>query len=223
VTRSGPLAVGVRGRGETAVATGKAASIVDFDFPRSKSWVRVDWTVQDNDGLVTGMHASFYLHLEGTPTLVDFGAGSSVYVHLKDKQMALMRAGRFNDTDLPWETLTGRDDPTLPNALTPYVVAPKRTGSPPAEGWAHVMDRERCTAVAVADFAADKQRSTISTNSRGELQVGRVFAPDGAAPPRGLKKLRFWLHFVSMPVHVGALTSPQAMLAPLRVEVKEMK
>jgi hypothetical protein len=85
------------------------------------------------------------------------------------------------------------------------------------------MDKERCTAVALADFAADKQRSIISANADGLLQIGRTFAPQGEAAPRGRKQLRFWLHFVGMPVHVGALTSPQAMLAPLRVEVQEAK
>ena len=32
------------------------------------------------------------------------------------------------------------------------------------------------------------------------------------------KSLRFWLHFVTTPVQVGAVTSPQSMLAPLEVE-----
>ena len=33
--------------------------------------------------------------------------------------------------------------------------------------------------------------------------------------------LTFWLHFVPMPVQVGAVTSPQSMMSPLRVDVKE--
>jgi hypothetical protein len=37
----------------------------------------------------------------------------------------------------------------------------------------------------------------------------------------GSKKLTFWLHFVTMPVQVGAVTSPQSMLAPLKVEIKK--
>jgi hypothetical protein len=223
VTRSGPLAVGVRGHGATMLGDAKAVSTVDLDFPSSKSWVRVDWRVDDPGGAVMGMHAMLNLNIKGTPALIDFGAGSSVYVHLKEKQSAMLRAGRFNDSEPLWETLTGKADPTIPNAMTPYVVAPKRPGAPPAEGWAHVMDRERCAAVAVADFAADKQRSILSADADGLLQIGRTFAPEGQAPPRGSKLLKFWLHFVGMPVHVGALTSPQAMLAPLRVEVKEAK
>ena len=32
------------------------------------------------------------------------------------------------------------------------------------------------------------------------------------------KVLRFWLHFVSMPVQVGAATSPQSMQSPLVID-----
>ena len=41
-----------------------------------------------------------------------------------------------------------------------------------------------------------------------------------AVLPLTMKGLRFWLHFVDVPVQVGAVTSPQAMLAPLLVEVR---
>ena len=44
----------------------------------------------------------------------------------------------------------------------------------------------------------------------------------GQAAPREPKKtLRFWLHFVTAPVQIGAVTSPQSMLAPLEVEWME--
>jgi hypothetical protein len=76
------------------------------------------------------------------------------------------------------------------------------------------MDRERCTAVAVAEFAAGPG-AEIAADADGRLRLWRSFAP-GAGP----KRLAFWLHFVGMPVQVGAATSPQAMLAPLRVEVR---
>lgn len=88
----------------------------------------------------------------------------------------------------------------------------------PAEGWAHVMDRSRCTAAAVADFGrsgADQIRVAAS----GALDMTRHF-PDARERTGGAKErktLRFWLHFVTNPVQIGAVTSPQAMLAPLDV------
>src|SRR5262249_36610941 len=93
----------------------------------------------------------------------------------------------------------------------PFVLGPQ--GKASVEGWAHVMDRQRCTALAIADFgAADEVRA----DADGRLRLRRGFEPGKG----GERSLRFWLHFVAMPVQVGALTSPQAMLAPLAVEAR---
>ena len=61
-------------------------------------------------------------------------------------------------------------------------------------------------------------RDRIIVDADGRTQLWRDFAGDGGSPPKGPKSLTFWLHFVTMPVQVGAVTSPQAMLAPLKVE-----
>jgi hypothetical protein len=77
------------------------------------------------------------------------------------------------------------------------------------------MDRTRCTALAVADFGTIT-RDRIEVDATGRLKIWREFATGGEVPSREPKSLKFWFHFVSMPVQVGAATSPQAMLAPLR-------
>jgi hypothetical protein len=220
VTRRGPFAAALRFEGTEALRGGRSvASVVEMEFPRSKSWVGVTWTVADPNGYVAGLGAELYLNVQGEPTLVDFGAGSYVYAPLRSGQSARMRAGFLGRTPpenaLLWETLVGPA-----GALKPYVVAPADERGTPAEGWAHVMDRTRCTAVAVADFAAQGQESEMTIDADGRLQLWRSFAPEGGGVSPGPKRLSFWLHFVSMPVHVGAATSPQAMLAPLQVEVK---
>jgi hypothetical protein len=219
-TRTGPFAAALRFEGTEALRGGRSvSSVVEMEFPRSKSWVYVNWTVADANGLVAGLGAELYLNVQGEPTLVDFGAGSYVYAPLRSGQSARMRAGFLGRTppaDAPlWETLVG---PAA--ALKPYVVAPADERASPAEGWMHVMDRTRCTAVAVADFAAPGQESEMTIDADGRLQIWRSFSPGDGVAPRGPKRLSFWLHFVGMPVHVGAATSPQSMLAPLRVEVR---
>jgi len=85
------------------------------------------------------------------------------------------------------------------------------------EGWAHVWDAAQATAVAVADFGRASQDS-IAVHESSRLEVTRTFtARSGPARPAGAgaKELLLWLHFVDAPPHVGAVTSPQAMLAPL--------
>jgi hypothetical protein len=214
VTRTGPFATALLLEGTEALAGGSVKSTAEMEFPRTKSWVRVAWAVEDPEGQVAGLGAELLLNLEGTPTLIDFGAGSNVYAALREGQAASLRAGGFGKVPEPWETLVGPA-----RALKPYVVAPGKDG-PPAEGWAHVMDKKRCTAVAVEGFAAAGQEAEIRAGADGRLRLGRTFAPAGGEVPKGTKRLTFWLHFVGMPVQVGAATSPQAMLAPLRVEVR---
>jgi hypothetical protein len=223
VTRAGSMAAGLWFEGNEVLRGGRmVSSFVEMEFPRSKSWVRVAWTVDDPNGYVAGLGAELNLNVQGEPTLVDFGAGSLVYAQLRRGRTTLMRAGslgRKDDASQPaWTTLLGDR-----NQLSLYVVASKRKDAPPAEGWAHVMDRERCTALAVAGFADVGQESEIRIDADGRLLISRTFARDEMAVPRGPKQLTFWLHFVPMPVHVGAATSPQAMLAPLRVEVKALE
>jgi hypothetical protein len=60
-------------------------------------------------------------------------------------------------------------------------------------------------------------RDTLTVSDTGRLDVVRLFSSAPADIPKGKKHLKFWLHFVPNPVQVGALTSPQAMLAPLEI------
>jgi hypothetical protein len=215
VVKEGPLASTLRFEGSQSLRGGRVAWVVEMDFPLSKSWVRVTWKVEDPRGIVAGLGADLNLNMRGSPLLVDFGAGSYVYAHLTQGQTAVLWAGESglqpDRTARAWKSYVGRSD-----ALKPYVVGRGQT-----EGWAHVMDRQRCTAVAVADFARAGEQGEIAIDAGGRLRLAKHFAPKGKRPPPGQKTLRFWLHFVGMPVQVGAVTSPQAMLAPLRVRVKK--
>jgi hypothetical protein len=219
VVKEGPLAVTLRFEGTEALRGGRSvASAVEMEFPISKSWVRVVWTVDDPNGFVAGLGADLNLHLEGEPTLIDFGAGSSVYTALRRDQEAVLRQNvRANHPHaLAWETEVG---PV--GRLAPYVVATP-SGPTRAEGWAHIMDRRRCTAVAVAGFATEHGAELVA-GADGRLRLWRNFGHTGSPAPSGSKQLTFWLHFVSMPVQVGAATSPQAMLAPLHVEILKQR
>jgi hypothetical protein len=99
------------------------------------------------------------------------------------------------------------------------VLAASSLASPrPAEGWAHVMDARRCTALAVADFGQVGERDSIYAHAGGKLGLLRSFPGKQDDSRNAKKSLVFWLHFVPMPVQVGAATSPQSILSPLQVE-----
>jgi hypothetical protein len=219
VVKEGPLAVGLRFEClNNLKGRGQISSVVEMEFPISKSWVRVHWTVDDPRGDVASLGAELNLHVEGEPTLFDFGAGTSVYGQLRKGESARLRQNPATRTPStpPWETFLGPE-----RGMKAFVVAPGSTTPPArnAEGWVHVMDSERCTALAVADFGAGKEGAEITVYADGRLRFWKHFGGPGESAPKGPKQITFWLHFVSMPVHVGAATSPQAMLAPLQVEI----
>jgi len=195
ITRRGPHAVALRFDGvEPLRGARKVKSVVELTFPRSKSWVRVDWSIDDPDGFVAGMGVDLNANLQSEPALIDFGAGSYIYTTLKKSQSALL------DIRGPkWRIEQG-------GALF-------AEGAGRAENWAHMMDKSRC--IAYASAATDQ--AEIRASGEGNLQGWRYFAREGSQPPRGAKQFTFWLHFVGMPAQIGALTSPQSMQSPLVV------
>jgi hypothetical protein len=209
VSRAGPLTVGLRFTGTWPLdGNRKAKVVVDLTFPSSKSWVELDWTIDDREhGRVITMDLDLDLAIEGTPTLVDFGAQGTVYTTISGTDRAWMNGNSPAD----WQVYKSA-------APSPILLAKSRakSGYPSvqkAEGWAHAMDGTRCTAIAIADFGrATSDRLEISAN--GRVRLVRLFFTNSSA----LKTMKAWFHFVGMPVQVGALTSPQSMLAPPKVE-----
>jgi hypothetical protein len=201
VVKQGPLACALRFDGKVGLRGSRTvSSVVEMEFPRSKSWVEATWTLDDVENLVSGMWVEIDLEVEGERTLVDYGADSMVYAALRPGQRSGLRgAFRRSDSQYDWEVDVGGE-------------AYASGRAPRLEGWAHVMDSRRATATAMADFARyPATQDRIEAGAGGKLVLHRTTG--------GLRKeLRFWLHFVSMPVQVGAATSPQSMQNPLLVD-----
>jgi hypothetical protein len=215
IARQGPLAVGLRFACTTGLPGAEpVSSTLDLTFPSSKSWVEAVWRVDDPMRWVGGLRVDLRLKLDGEAALVDLGTPATVYGVLRGRERMALTAGSapgLPPLARPWVVEKGPPEkPTL------FAQAP-RPDAPSADGWAHVMDATRCTALAVADFGRGS-RDRIEIETDGRVRILRDFAGGGAVAPRpGPKVLRFWLHFVPMPVQIGAATSPQAMLAPLAV------
>src|SRR5262249_25783956 len=156
VTRNGRRAVALRFTGEARDEALKGVhSTVDLVFPSPVSWVEVDWTIDDPQDHVSGMDASLRMALDAprpdSPTLVDFGAGTWVYARLAADQAAELQADSRASDDPAWRVLRGPA-----GHMTPFAVGSAARGGQPdsarAEGWAHIMDRHRCLALAVDHF-----------------------------------------------------------------------
>jgi hypothetical protein len=211
VSREGTLAVGLRF--EFTEILPQVNSTVSLTFPVFKSWVEVDWRIDDPRGGVAGAEASFNMNLDPptrrAPTLLDFGTTGLVYLSLGPGQESQLRGGSG-----PWQVLRGR-----PDRLEPYVTGPKEPDpQAPPEGWAHVMDRRRCLAMAVDRFAA-RSEDRLGISAEGRVELCRSFVA-AKSPQAATKHLRFWLHFVPFPPQETAATSPQAMQNPVVTHVR---
>jgi len=135
------------------------------------------------------------------PTIADFGGGTTGYVTLSADQHAQLSA-----TGKEWSISRGnRSDDVA-------IFASKESA---AEGWAHIMDRERCLAMAVTDFGK-ASTDTIRFDSGGRVIASRMFTGETKT-----KVLRTWYHFVFYPPQISAATGPQAMQQPLRVSIRQ--
>jgi len=217
IIKSGPLCAALKSYSGLAAGFGiQYQTTVRLDFPRSKSWVRVEWTVEEVRSKIETLGVEFQLRLapaKGRPTLVDFGAPSGVYTALEPSQRTVFRASPpASDGKHPWEITRGSE-----NRMLPYV-AGLEDDARPVEGWVHVMDQELCTAIAVDRFARETN-DRIEAAADGRVQIWREYPkPTDAESPK-VKTLVFWLHFVPSPPHVGAVTSPRSMQSPPEVRV----
>jgi len=229
ILKSGALCAALRLTSDAALGAGqRAKTTLRLDFPRSKSWVRVAWTVDDPRQMIASLGAKFQLRLtpaQGRPTLVDFGAPSSVYTALQPSQLTVFQASprslaaaaaKSGGRVIPWEITRGTAD-----RMVSYV-AGLEDDARPVEGWAHVMDDKLCTAIAVDRFARETT-DRIEASADGRVEIWREYsaASDGKLPEA--KTLVFWLHFVPSPPHIGAVTSPQSMQSPLEVLIVSPK
>ena len=186
-----------------------STSKVQLEFVRTRSWVHANWTTTGAQN-VAGMGAELRLELDGEEKLIDFGADDFVYTTVRPGDTVVLdTAPGSSKRTARWTVLHGRA-----GALQPLVVGPPSQTASGVGGWAHVMDDSRCTAVVIGDCAM-RTRDRIECDGTGRLLMYRDFGRTADLAKQ--KSLEFWIHFVGMPVHIGARTSPQAMRSPLQV------
>jgi hypothetical protein len=86
---------------------------------------------------------------------------------------------------------------------------------PLAYGWGHLVDARGAVAFAIDRFGRQAGVYSLAVNGQGHASF--TFEP---ASPAAEHHLVVYQHFVSVPVPIGAATSPASMLTPLRVDVR---
>jgi hypothetical protein len=188
-------------------------------FPLGKSWFEVDCQWEDPEDRLAVSRWELDLRLNEPPLLVDFSAGELVYLTLRsgeETQLQESRSASARGTAAvagTWTVVHGASDRILPLATGSSVPCPSGI-------WAHLMDRELCTAIALRPTDAGTTVDSIQLLASGRSVVRRQFlGEDSSEPARTNKQKRGWYHFVYFPPHISAATSPQSMLNPLEVDV----
>src|SRR6185295_11711612 len=97
------------------------------------------------------------------------------YTSLRPGQGAELLAGPVTKSNEPndsplWEIRRNDRD-----TIKPFALGPKRSTARQVEGWAHVMDRKICLALAMDAFARETD-DRISTAADGRVTVWREFS-----------------------------------------------
>lgn len=215
---------------------------VDLCFPVSRSWCEIivrqhpdmapSQLQQRTNQRLVGLHLhgpslNVVAPTTASPTLCDFGAGTTVYAALSEREA---QARMVAQDSKMWrvEQQVGGDGQSDAWTVLQRLSSDAGEGSigatTMAEGWAHVMDRECCVAIAVAEFG-HKTLDSIAVGGDGTTCVERRWdanqtagkLDDSAGSEEEAMLLRCYYHFVPFPPQRSAATQPQAMLAPLWV------
>lgn len=228
IVREGKMAVALQfEKQETSDSLRGVHWTADLVFPGPVSWVDVRLRIDDPRNCVAEAGLQLDLNLDSptsrSRTLVELGASRTIYRSLMGNAAVELRADRR--ADAPWQVLRGST-----KKMQPFVIAAK--DALPAEGWAHVMDRRRCLAIAFADFGHDGEER-LKLQADGRLTATKQFTEAKPvlsgirAPSRHpsnshdgrTKRWHMWLHFVHFPPQQSANTDPFMMQNPLIVRV----
>ena len=213
VIRQGRMTVVLRfEKTETSDALAGVKWRADLVFPGPVSWVDLQLEIEDGRDRVAAVGLQLRLNLDPATvthrTLVELGAARTVYRSLLGNQYVELRADRRQDS--PWRVSRG-----VAGSVQPFMVAAQ--GSPAAAGWAHIMDRNRCLAIAFDRFGEQGEES-LGVAADGNLSAWKQFSAVSSDTRPVVKRWRSWLHFVHFPPQQSASTDPYMMQHPLIVK-----
>jgi hypothetical protein len=210
VVKRGPLRVVLRYTGRLPLDQATAAPfVVTMEMPNSKSWLKMSAAVQDPSRRVRALAFDSPLAFGALPLTWDLGTENGTYGAFRTAaDTAVLQQTVNQKGSAGWIVRTGTEGGTLGD----YESSPSGR---PASGSGHLLDARGAVAFGFADFARERGVYRIALSGNGQTSFS--FEP---SRPAAEQRLTIYQHFVSTPVPIGAATSPTAMLAPLKVDVK---
>ena len=178
-------------------------------IPNSKSWFRASISVDDPEDLISGVSFETPLIVGVLPFVWDFGTDRWTYGSLQNATDAVrLSTPSTTDRSRDWEISTRRNEE--------WQVYEVSTEGAAIATWGHIQS-ERVVAFAMHDQRTDGVAHHIAIDGRGQLSM------TANAPGAGHHELTVYHHYVSVPVQIGAATSPMSMLNPLITHCDEAR
>ena len=205
IIKRGPLVVALRYTGSFRLERDvRAPFSMVVEMPNSKSWVKLQASVDDPARSVRGVAFNVPLALGPFPWVWDFGTTRWTYGSMRAATDSVI----MSDTVAP----TGAGTWTVSNGPKGREVAAETSGPDGAGfgGWGHVQGAKEVVAYAVEGVRTRPGTYRIAIDGSGQTMF--QFTP---STPQSRHALTVFTHFVSTPVQIGAATSPAAILSPL--------
>ena len=182
---------------------------LSIGIPNSKSWFRATIEIDDPDNLVSMVSFHTPLSFGEGPLAWDFGTDRWTYGALRGVGDVVRLT---TDTDVEGDTEWGVAM-TVDGETSLYEVS---TGLSTVSGWGHAQGPDHVVAFGIDHLGRDPGSYLMAVTGSGQLTLGR-------SVNNGVQNLTIYQHFVSVPVHIGAATSPMSMLNPLSVRCDDAR
>ena len=207
ILKDGPLYVELRYSGQLVSDAGARVPVVmTLGMPNSKSWIKMQATVDDPAARVRELSLDLPFALGPHPWVWDFGTERWTYGSLGARDAVVLTnvvtVPDPSSSSSAWEVRLRRDDRDQLYEAGQSVVG----------GWGHLQSGGEVVAFGMEGFGT--QPGTYRVTLGGSGQTTFAFTP---SRPTREHQLTVYNHYVSNPVQIGAATSPSSMLNPLRV------
>ena len=205
IVKRGPLVATLKYTGTLRLdKDARAPFAITVEMPNSKSWVKLQASVDDPARAVKSIAIGLPLALGSFPWVWDFGTSRWTYGSIR----AATDAVAMSDTvsaggGTEWTVSSGPKGREAPGETS-------RPDGATFAGWGHVQGAKEVVAYAIEGVKTTPGTYRISIEGSGQAMFQRTPA---AASSR--HELTVYAHFVSTPVQIGAATSPAAILSPV--------
>jgi hypothetical protein len=205
IVKRGPLVVALKYSGSIRLdKDAKAPFSLTVEMPNSKSWVKLQASVDDPTLALRDLALNLPLTFGAFPWVWDFGTTRWTYGSMRAATDSVIL------TDTVGVSPTG--EWTVSSGPKGRELAAETSGADTASfgGWGHIQGAKEVVAYAVEGVKTRRGTYRIAIDGTGQTTF-QLTPP----VPQAKHELTVYLHFVSTPVQIGAATSPAAILSPL--------